>query len=149
MTSAARTQAPGERSDWRTHGACRNEDPELHFPVGTSGPAYEQELQAKQVCHRCSVKPTCLEWALGERIEFGVHGGKTEKERRDMLRRGDRKVAQSNTDRQSKARAFPDRDLEIERLVQAGLRPAQIAMRLGVSERAVRGWLAETKEPAA
>jgi len=41
-------------SDWRHVAACRDEDPELFFPIGTSGPALLQVEQAKAVCRRCS-----------------------------------------------------------------------------------------------
>ena len=39
--------------DWRGHAACRDEYPELFFPVGTSGPALLQIAEAKTVCRRC------------------------------------------------------------------------------------------------
>lgn len=68
--------------DWRTQAACRDEDPELFFPIGTSGPAVLQEEQAKAICRRCPVQATCLELALDTNQETGVWGGTTERERR-------------------------------------------------------------------
>ena len=41
--------------DWRHDAICRDEDPELFFPVGTSGPALMQIAEAKSVCRRCPV----------------------------------------------------------------------------------------------
>lgn len=79
--------------DWRDDAACRDEDPELFFPVGTSGPALVQIAEAKAVCHRCPVASACLDWALrhGE-CDEGVFGGLTGAERRtlhDRLRQYD------------------------------------------------------------
>ncbi len=41
--------------DWRDHASCRDEDPELFFPVGTSGPTLLQIAEAKAVCGHYSV----------------------------------------------------------------------------------------------
>ena len=41
--------------DWRHEAVCRDEDPELFFPVGNSGPALTQIAKAKLVCNRCPV----------------------------------------------------------------------------------------------
>ena len=41
--------------DWRHRAICRDEDPELFFPVGNSGPALLQIAEAKAVCQRCPV----------------------------------------------------------------------------------------------
>ena len=53
--------------DWRHQSACREEDPELFFPVGNTGPALAQIEEAKKVCERCTVKEACLAWALKRR----------------------------------------------------------------------------------
>jgi len=80
------SQAP-TRTDWRARSACLEADPELFFPVGSSGPAVHQVDEAKQVCNRCPVRSACLEWALDARQEHGVWGGLTEDERRSLRRR--------------------------------------------------------------
>lgn len=72
--------------DWRHRAACRDEDPELFFPVGTSGPAMLQLSEAKAVCWRCPVKAECLEWALATGQDDGVWGGLSADERRATLR---------------------------------------------------------------
>jgi WhiB family transcriptional regulator, redox-sensing transcriptional regulator len=74
--------------DWRHRALCRDEDPELFFPIGTTGPAVVQIEQAKAVCRRCPVTQSCLEWALSSGQDSGVWGGLSEDERRAILRRG-------------------------------------------------------------
>ena len=73
--------------DWRHRALCRDEDPELFFPIGTTGPALVQIEQAKGVCRRCPVSEPCLEWALRSGQDSGVWGGLSEDERRALKRR--------------------------------------------------------------
>jgi WhiB family redox-sensing transcriptional regulator len=74
-------------TDWRARSACLQADPELFFPVGSTGPAVRQVDQAKRVCAGCQVRSACLEWALDQRQDHGVWGGLTEDERRSLRRR--------------------------------------------------------------
>ena len=74
--------------DWRHHALCLDEDPELFFPIGTTGPAATQVEAAKQVCRRCSVVDNCLEWALDTGQDAGVWGATSEDERRLLKRAG-------------------------------------------------------------
>jgi WhiB family transcriptional regulator, redox-sensing transcriptional regulator len=69
---------------WRTHAACRDTDPDLFFPVGTTGPAIEQIDAAKAVCRECEVNGQCLEFALATNQDSGVWGGTSEEERRKL-----------------------------------------------------------------
>ena len=39
---------------------------------------------ARQVCARCPVRQACLEYALSNRITYGIWGGLTERERRPL-----------------------------------------------------------------
>lgn len=73
--------------DWRHSALCREEDPELFFPIGTAGPAALQVEEAKTVCRRCSVSKECLSWALETGQDAGVWGGTSEDERRALKRR--------------------------------------------------------------
>ncbi|WP_329406548.1 WhiB family transcriptional regulator [Streptomyces sp. NBC_00704] len=73
--------------DWREQAECRSEDPDLFFPIGTSGPALMQAEQAKAVCRRCPVREPCLEWAMETDQTLGVWGGTSETERRALKRR--------------------------------------------------------------
>src|SRR6185437_5388472 len=66
--------------DWPSMAACRNGDPDALFVQGA-----EQNV-AKRICRGCPVRYECLADALDNRIEFGVWGGMTERERRALLR---------------------------------------------------------------
>jgi WhiB family redox-sensing transcriptional regulator len=76
--------------DWRHRALCRDEDPELFFPIGNTGPAILQIEEAKQVCRRCEVREQCLAWALEAGQDHGVWGGLSEDERRALKRRNQR-----------------------------------------------------------
>jgi WhiB family transcriptional regulator, redox-sensing transcriptional regulator len=52
---------------WMSRAACRNEDPELFFPVGATGPPLAQISAAKRVCKRCTVRASCLTYAVETR----------------------------------------------------------------------------------
>jgi WhiB family redox-sensing transcriptional regulator len=75
-----------ERDDWREQSACRDTDPDLFFPVGTTGPAIEQIENAKAVCRVCDVQKSCLEFALVTNQDSGIWGGTSEEERRAIRR---------------------------------------------------------------
>jgi len=79
--------------DWRHRAACRDEDPELFFPIGNTGPALLQIEEAKQVCRHCEVVEDCLSWALESGQDAGVWGGLSEDERRALKRRRQRASA--------------------------------------------------------
>ncbi|MCU1660558.1 MAG: WhiB family transcriptional regulator, redox-sensing transcriptional regulator [Pseudonocardiales bacterium] len=70
--------------NWRHQAACRTVEPELFFPIGTSGPALGQLAQAKSVCRACPVLNECLAWALESGQNSGVWGGMSEDERRRL-----------------------------------------------------------------
>ena len=84
-----------ERHDWRDRSACLDEDPELFFPIGNTGPALAQIEEAKAVCAGCPVLTECRQWALDnpKLADYGVFGGLSEDERRAARRRSRRAQA--------------------------------------------------------
>ncbi|MFF5256933.1 WhiB family transcriptional regulator [Streptomyces leeuwenhoekii] len=92
-TSYAPSTGLQVNTNWRAHAACREEDPDLFFPIGTTGLALLQIEEAKAVCRRCPVRKHCLQWALESGQEYGVWGGTDEDERRRMKRRAARRRA--------------------------------------------------------
>ena len=81
--------------DWRHRAACREVEPELFFPIGTTGPALRQVEEARAVCQRCDVTEVCLNWAIETGQDAGVWGGMSEDERRALKRRNARTRARS------------------------------------------------------
>jgi WhiB family redox-sensing transcriptional regulator len=72
--------------EWVHRARCRDEDPELFFPIGTTGPAAIQAEKAKALCRQCEVLIECLEWAMATGQDAGVWGGMSEEERRSLRR---------------------------------------------------------------
>jgi WhiB family transcriptional regulator, redox-sensing transcriptional regulator len=70
------------QASWREDAACRGADPDLFFPVGTTGPALRQVQEAKRICRACPAQIPCLAWALDNAVADGVWGGTAEDERR-------------------------------------------------------------------
>lgn len=75
-----------DAGDWREFASCKDTDPDLFFPVGTTGPALVQIEAAKAVCRACPSVHPCLEFALATNQEAGVWGATSEEERR-LLRK--------------------------------------------------------------
>ena len=71
---------------WRNQAICRDTDPDLFFPIGTTGQALVQIDRAKEVCGECPVKTECLEYALETNQDSGIWGGLDEEQRRNIRR---------------------------------------------------------------
>lgn len=80
-----KTEGPGLvrtwREPWMDDGNCANVDPELWFP--DKGGSVKG---VKAICRSCDVIEECLQYALRNRERYGVWGGKSEMERRKLLR---------------------------------------------------------------
>ncbi len=71
-----------EQNAWMARGACRNYEPSVFFPSDGVGVD-----RARKICATCNVTEDCLEYALLNRIDHGVWGGASERERRRILKR--------------------------------------------------------------
>ncbi len=71
-----------EGMEWMLDAKCRGAAAIEFFPSDGSGVE-----RAMRVCATCSVQSECLEYALEHRIEHGVWGGASERERRRILKR--------------------------------------------------------------
>ena len=68
--------------EWMLSARCRQLPPGTFFPSDGIG----VEI-AQRECELCPVRLECLEYALENRIDHGVWGGASERERRRILRR--------------------------------------------------------------
>ena len=69
------------RIAWVSQARCRQTDPDELFVRGAA------QRKAAVICRHCPVIAECGADALDNRVEFGVWGGMTERERRALLRR--------------------------------------------------------------
>ncbi|MEU9102437.1 WhiB family transcriptional regulator [Streptomyces sp. NPDC048361] len=66
---------------WSDQAVCKETDADAMFAEGA------RQQDAVAMCNNCPVRTQCLAHALDQRVEFGVWGGMTERERRALLRR--------------------------------------------------------------
>lgn len=67
---------------WMRDGECRN------YPSGAFFPSDGVGVDAaRRICATCKVQEKCLDYALTSRIDHGVWGGTSERERRRILKR--------------------------------------------------------------
>ncbi len=85
--------AIGSTTNWRSAGACLSADPDLFFPISSSGPAERQIARAKKICAGCGVRRECLEFALSHDPSYGIWGGTTADDRQRERRRTRRAAA--------------------------------------------------------
>ena len=72
---------------WQDQALCAQTDPEAFFPEKGGS-----TRDPKRVCKACEVRAPCLEYALDHDERFGVWGGLSERERR-QLKRQERRAA--------------------------------------------------------
>ena len=78
MAPFIRWAAEGRRA-WVSKARCRSTDPDELFVRGAA------QRKAAVICRRCPVIAECAADSLDNRMEFGVWGGMTERQRRALL----------------------------------------------------------------
>jgi len=68
-------------AEWMAEGKCREVAADTFFPSDGLG-----VIRAQRICAKCPVAEQCLEYALENHIDHGVWGGRSERERRRILR---------------------------------------------------------------
>jgi WhiB family redox-sensing transcriptional regulator len=81
-------------TNWMARGNCRDEVPARFFPSDGVGVDH-----ARRICATCPVREPCLEYALEQRIDHGVWGGASERERRRILKRRRMEAAEATGSR--------------------------------------------------
>jgi WhiB family redox-sensing transcriptional regulator len=99
-------------ADFRFQGACRDEDPELFFPL-SDDPVFDgQVAKARAVCARCPMLQLCREVGMTE--PYGIWGGLTEGERAEIRTAPARKARQRRSRRRAKVQAASNATSERE-----------------------------------
>ena len=77
-------------NSWMSEGNCNYHPPAVFFP--SDGVGVEV---AKKICATCPVKDACLEYALDQRVDHGVWGGASERQRRRILKNRRKEAART------------------------------------------------------
>lgn len=100
-----------EPAGWASRALCRDADPDGLFVTGAA------QRKAAAICRRCPVMQECGAEALDNRVEFGVWGGMTERQRRALLQRHPEVMSWSDF-------LSTTESAELQRMMRVGGRPA-------------------------
>ncbi len=89
LRSLAHQPRPAKPEAWKDRAACVDADPDLFFPArGVACGSVDITAAAKAICRGCPVIADCLDYAQTAPVErFGVWGGLSRRERRDLAKR--------------------------------------------------------------
>ena len=73
------------RMNWMEDARCASPNKINWFP-GAGRPWVQETVDAKQFCAKCDVRIQCLTFAMNNKINHGIWGGKLPRERRQMSR---------------------------------------------------------------
>jgi WhiB family transcriptional regulator, redox-sensing transcriptional regulator len=90
LRGVARGADAEEPERWAARALCIDTDPDGLFVTGAA------QRQATAICRHCPVMRECAAEALDNRVEFGIWGGMTERQRRALLHRHPEVVSWSN-----------------------------------------------------
>lgn len=79
--------ASPSHDSWQIRALCRGNHSHLFFPPSTferKEDRERREQRAKAICRVCPSQVPCLEYALSIREPYGIWGGLTETERREL-----------------------------------------------------------------
>ena len=74
--------------EWQAQGLCRGNHAHLFFPPSTFERKDERErreMRAKAICNVCPVIGECNAYAVAIREPFGIWGGMTESDRKQLV----------------------------------------------------------------
>jgi WhiB family redox-sensing transcriptional regulator len=74
--------------EWQDQALCRGNHAHLFFPPSTFEKKDERErreMRAKAICNVCPVTVECTNYVLTIKEPFGIWGGMTESERKDVF----------------------------------------------------------------
>jgi WhiB family transcriptional regulator, redox-sensing transcriptional regulator len=74
-------------SSWWEQAACQSADPELFFPIASTGSGQHDVIRAKAICAGCPIRRQCLDYAIDSHQAHGVWGGASEEERQQIAAR--------------------------------------------------------------
>jgi WhiB family redox-sensing transcriptional regulator len=81
VRGVVRSVDPDDPARWVSKALCTAKDGDGLFVTGAA------QRKAAAFCRRCPVMRECAAEALDNRVEFGVWGGLTERQRRALLQR--------------------------------------------------------------
>jgi WhiB family redox-sensing transcriptional regulator len=73
--------------EWQTSALCRGNHSHLFFPPSTferKDDRERREMRAKAICNVCPVMSDCQTYAVAIREPFGIWGGMTETDRKQV-----------------------------------------------------------------
>ena len=73
--------------DWHAQAACIGEMGAMFYPpmrAEKRSAKAAREQRAKAVCEQCTVRRECLDYALANNERYGIWGGLTDAERRNV-----------------------------------------------------------------